>query len=76
LIELNRVKALAYCHSLNRYDNDEVLKRLEEKLHEDEEVDYLRLRVNGVDLIKSHGVSEEQVMKEQKHWNSDFIKLI
>lgn len=44
-------------------------------LKSDPKADILRLRINGVDIIRSHGDSMDSVKKDHIHWNAEFIKI-
>lgn len=63
-----------YLQGLNKYEDD-VIYGIIKDIKEHKDVDMLRLRVNGIDTIKSHGLSIEDVQSQLKHWSSEFIKI-
>lgn len=72
-LELSVEDAVKHCHNLGVYDNDVVIKGLEEQL-KDTRNNWLRLRPDGIDLIISNQ-SFEEIKKKFKHWVCSWVKI-
>lgn len=65
-----------YLHQLGKYDEQAVLIPIMKHIEEEKDVNYLRLRPNGIDAIKS--VSNNVEMMEKRFgfkWGSEYIKI-
>lgn len=68
---------IPYLHSLNKYDEEEVIGGIIKKIEEIPTINYLRLRPNGIDGISSVSMDIPTIEKAIGHkWGSEYIKII